>query len=118
MDTLEPRNSLARRMTLGVGAAAGGITLLILAALSRGIAGVVVGGAVALLGSAISGSKKDRTPGLIVAGVGIVAAVSSLSRILPILPNLGWLMSLSGAGLLAGGIVALVRSIGSLRKRM
>lgn len=105
-------------MTLGAGAAAGGTALLILAALSRGIAGVVVGGAIALLGGALAGSKQDRAPGLIVAGVGIVAGVSSLSRILPALPNLGWLMSLSGAGLLVGGILALVRSLGSLRRRM
>jgi len=105
-------------MTLGVGATVGGLSLLVIAGLSRGILGVIVGGAVALLGFAVSGTKKDRPMGLAVAAVGIVAGLSSLSRIVPILPNLGWLIWVSGIGLLAGGIAALVRSIGSLRQRM
>jgi hypothetical protein len=98
-------------MTLGVGASLGGAALLILTGLSHGLLGAIVGGAVVILGSVLAGSRQDRSAGLVVAGIGMVACISSFT-------HLGWLILLSGVGLLSGGIVALIRSIRSLRRRM
>jgi hypothetical protein len=100
----------------GVGAVVGGAGLLILSALS-GVLGLIAGGVIAVVGFALTGSKSDRTAGIVAVVAGIVTAVSSLHRFIPVFPNLGWLMWIPGIALLGTGIYSLIKFFRGLKSR-
>lgn len=107
-----PTRTLIRHGTAGVGGLLGGAALLILGSLG-GPWAFIVGGAVALAGTAIAASnKEDRTPGGIVAGAGILTVLSGIG-----LGIGGGLLTLGGLGLLAVGGMGLVKFIRGLRSR-
>jgi hypothetical protein len=117
MSDIVPRSQLTKQGVQGTIAVAGGIGVLVLASLG-GLLGVVVGAVIAVVGIALSGGKKERTAGLVIAGLGAVTAVSSL----PVLGSLfgglfHWIMGAGGVILLAVGGISLFRFFSNLRKR-
>lgn len=116
MSDIVPRSEVSRQGVRGVGAVVGGAGLIILSALGP-LLGLIAGGALAIVGFALTGSKPDRRAGFITLAAGVVTAVSALHRFIPLFPNLSWLMWIPGIGLLAIGAVSLVRFFSNLRKR-
>jgi hypothetical protein len=119
MSDIVPRSQLNKRGVQGVAAIAGGIGVLILSAFGGHlIGGLLVGGAITIVGLALSGSKNDRTVGLVTAALGAATIISSI----PFLRGIGGffhgLMVASGIVLLGIGGLSLFRFISGLRKRM
>ena len=110
MSEIVPRSEVSRQGVRGVGALIGGAALLLLSALHP-IGAFIIGGVLAVGGFALTGSKSDRTLGFIAAGAGIVTIVSQLIHPLHLI------FVIPGIGLLAVGVVSLVRFFGNLRKR-
>jgi hypothetical protein len=117
MSDLVPRSQLTRQGVKGVGAVAGGVGLLVLSSLS-GVLGLIAGGILTIVGFSLTGSKSDRTAGVFTAGAGIVTALSSLHRFIPVFPNLSWLMWIPGIGLIGMGVFSLFHFFRNLKKRM
>jgi hypothetical protein len=116
-DIVPSRNELSRQGVRGVIAAAGGIGALILAGIG-GWAGIIVGGALAIIGIALSGGKKERTAGLVTAGLGGAVLVSSLPVLHGLVGGLfHWVMRVSGIILLGIGGFSLFKFFSGLRKR-
>jgi hypothetical protein len=120
MSDLVPRSELNKRALQGIVATGGGIATLIVAGISGAhwLAGVLIGGVVGVVGLVLSGSKSEKTAGIVTAVAGAGLLVSSL----PFLRGLfGWVHGvLIGGGivLLGVGVVSLVRFFSGLRKRM
>jgi hypothetical protein len=120
MSDLVPRSELNKRALNGIVAAGGGVATLIVAGISGAhwLAGVIIGGIVGVIGLALSGSKSERTAGIVTAAVGAAVLVSSF----PFLRGLfGWIHGVLVAGgvvLLGIGGVSLFRFFSGLRKRM
>ena len=114
MSDLVPRNRLAAQATKGIGAIVGGAVLLFLA--SNGIFGIIAGGLLTVAGLALSGSKKERTIGIVTAAVGIATLAAGIfgGRFFPF----QWLMRAAGIVLLGAGAFGLVRFFRDLKKRM
>ncbi len=118
MSDIVPRDRLTGQGVRGVVAVAGGIGILALAGIG-GVPGIIVGGALTVIGLAFSGPRSDRGAGLVTAAVGAAVLVSSI----PILHGLfgglfHWLMRAAGLILLGVGGFSLYRFISGLRKRM
>ncbi len=120
MNDLVPRDELVRQGSRGVGGLIGGTGLLVLHSLATigagfSLPGIIVGGALAVTGVGLSsGTKADKTGGMVLAGAGVVTGIASL----PIIGGLaGGLMWVAGLGLLGAGGVNLYRFIRGLRKR-
>jgi hypothetical protein len=117
MSDIVPRSQLSGQAVRGVVAVAGGVGALILAGIG-GIPGIIVGGALAVVGFALSGSKTERTLGIVTAVLGGAVLVSSL----PFLHGLGsffhWIMRAAGVVLIGVGGFSLFKFISGLRKRM
>jgi hypothetical protein len=114
MSDLVPRKTLVKQGGQAIGGVVGGIAVLALTGL-HAIPALIVGGAVALIGLAISGSKDDRTAGLITVGAGALTALTAV----PLIGGLaGTLMTISGIGLLVMGGINLFKFVKNYRKRM
>ena len=118
MSNLPARSELAKTAVRGFGALGGGVALLVLAGLSRGLIGVIVGGALAVVGLSVGSSRSDRTAGVITAAAGILSILSGLSSIVGGFPNLSGMMWVAGIGLAAYGGFSLYRFFTNLRRRM
>jgi hypothetical protein len=116
MSEIVPRSQLTRQGAKGVGAVAGGLGLIILSSLGP-ILGLIAGGVLTVVGLSLSGSKSDRTAGIVTAASGIVTVVSALHHVVPIFPSLGWLMWVPGIGLIALGAISLVRFLSGMKTR-
>jgi hypothetical protein len=121
MNDVVPRDALVKYGTKAVSGIGGGIILLLLRGLASGgsgafsLFGLILGGALALSGYAISRNKEDRALGMIVSGVGILTAVSAL----PIVGGLaGALMWIAGIGLVVGGGINLFKFLRGRKTRM
>lgn len=112
MSDIVPRGTLTRQAMMGIGAAGGGIALLVL--VGNGLFSIIAGGILAVAGLALSGGKSDRTAGVVTAGVGIAALATGIFPHIPFIP---WLMRAGGIVLLAGGAVLLFRFFKNLKKR-
>jgi hypothetical protein len=113
-----PTNVLAKRGVSAVACLAGGVGLLVLAALGArfpivGIAAGAVLGVVGI-GAVISKDPDDRKPGLVVLAAGIL---SVLSRVPVVRAFAGTLLGVGALGLLAAGIWNGVRFFTELKKR-
>lgn len=114
MSDLVPRKTLVKQGGQAIGGVAGGIVLLALTGI-HGIPALVVGGVIAVIGLAISGSKSDRTAGVITTAAGVLTAVAAVPFIGGIA---GTLLSISGIGLLVMGGINLFKFIKGYRKRL
>ena len=119
MSDIVPRNQLAKQGVYGVMAAGGGVALLILAG---GTWFATIAGAVLFIaGLALSGSKSDRTLGVVTAVVGGVALATGLLGHIPVLSwfvhAADFVIRATGIVLIGTGIYSLIRFFGNLRKR-
>ena len=115
MNEIVPREEVSKQGVRAAGGIAGGIGLLVLAALGP-VAGAIAGGLLAIVGLSQTRSKQDRRPGWVLAAVGAAALVAS------VVPGIGGLaevlLRLSGIGLLGFGGYSLYQFIRNLRRRM
>ncbi len=116
MNDIVPRNELTRHGMKGVGAIAGGVGLIVLSSLGA-VLGLIAGGVLAVVGLSLTGSKSDRTAGVVTAVAGAATVVSALHHILPVFPNLSWLMWIPGIGLLGAGIYSMVKFFRGMKTR-
>ena len=127
MNDLVPREKLVKQGMRGLGGIAGGAGLFVLRLFTGGVlihlplnltlslSGLVAGGLVTLVGLAIGASREDRRAGLAVAAAGLLTLAASL----PLVGGLGSrLMGIGAVGLLAFGVVNLLRFLRNLRRRM
>ena len=115
VNEIVPREEVSKQGVRAAGGIAGGIGLLVLAALGP-VAGAIAGGLLAIVGVSQTRSKQDRRPGWVLASVGAAALVAS------VVPGIGGLaevlLRLSGIGLLGFGGYSLYQFIRNLRRRM
>jgi hypothetical protein len=116
MSEIVPRSQLTRQGVKGVAAAAGGLGLIILSSLGP-VLGLIAGGVLTVVGLSLSGSKSDRTAGIVTAGAGVVTVISALHHVIPLFPSLGWLMWVPGIGLIALGAISFVRFLRGMKTR-
>lgn len=114
MSDIVPRNVLTKQGVKGVGAVAGGATLLVLASLLAhwGWFGIVIGAVLTLGGLALSGSRSDRTAGIVTAVAGGAILLTGIFG-----GPLPWLVGAAGLVFLGGGIYSLVKFFRGLRSR-
>jgi hypothetical protein len=113
MGDIVPRESIVKYGTNAAGGVIGGILMLSLRHLPF-VPALIVGGVFAIAGLLISRSSEDRTTGGILIGAGVLIAVAGIPFIGGIA---GFLMIVSGVGLLAIGVVNIVRFFKGLRSR-
>jgi len=127
LDPVDSRKELTGRGVRGVGAAAGGIALLVLKGLAGalgGVVGVVLGGIALVVGSTSikSESKADKTGGAIALGAGALLVLSGLSRFsIPIISGIAGfstaLVGLGAVGLIGYGAWNIFKFVKGLRNR-
>jgi hypothetical protein len=110
MGDIVPRKEVSREGMKAIGGLAGGAALMALAGLGT-IPGLIVGGALTLVGLGLTLSREDRTAGGIAAGAG---ALTVLSRLFGFG---GGLLFVGGAALLISGSISLVNFIRKLKSR-
>lgn len=112
MSDIVPRNEVSRSGVKGVGAVAGGATLLVLSAISSvPVLGVIAGAVLAVIGFSLTTSRSDRTAGVVTAVAGIVTAAAAL------IPGLRWLVWLPGLGLIGTGVYMLFKFFRGMKSR-
>jgi hypothetical protein len=112
MGEIVPRSQVTRHGMKGVGAIAGGAGLMILSSISAiPVIGAVAGGVLAVVGFALTGSKSDRTAGIVTAAAGILTVAAAL------IPGLRSLIWLPGIGLIGAGVYSLVKFIRGMKTR-
>jgi hypothetical protein len=114
MNDIVPRRTLARQGVQGVVFLVGGIVLVAVA--GGGLFGIVAGALAAVVGLALTGSKQDRSAGVVatVAGV-VVLAAGIFGR------QLGWLLwplRIAGIALAGLGGYWIWKFVANLRTRM
>lgn len=115
MGDMVPRKELVSQGSKGIGGIVGGGVILALNAITGFVPSLVVGGIIGLVGLAMSRSEDDRKAGLAIAGVGALTAITAI----PAIGGLaGWLLGVSGFGLLIMGGINLFKFIRGYRKRM
>ncbi len=112
MSDIVPRGRLTKQAMMGIGAAGGGIALLVL--VGHGLFSIIAGGILAVAGLALSGGKSDRTAGVVTAVVGVATLVTGL---LPGFAFLRWIMTAGGVVLIGTGVVLLFRFFKNLKNR-
>jgi len=114
MGDLVPKKQLVSYGSKGVGGVIGGAAILALGALGA-IPSLIVGGIIGLVGLGVSRSADDRKAGLVMAAAGAAVAITAIPGIGPLA---GWLLGVSGIGLLALGGWNLFKFIRGYKKRM
>jgi hypothetical protein len=113
-----PNNVLAKRGVRAIGCLAGGVGLLLLAALGARfpIVGIAAGAVLGIVGMGAVASKDpdDRKPGFVVLAAGIL---SVLSRVPVVRAFAGTLLGVGAFGLLAVGIWNGIRFLREIKKR-
>ncbi|MBN2533780.1 MAG: hypothetical protein JXB88_12870 [Spirochaetales bacterium] len=113
MGELVPRKDMVKQAMMGIGGIGGGIAIFLLGGLPWP-AGMIVGGIIAVIGFAISTSKKDRTAGLMTLGAGALLAISKIPGIGPLA---GFVLGVAGVGLLLVGGLSIYKFIKNLNAR-
>jgi glucose dehydrogenase len=113
MNEIAPRSQVTKNGVKAVGAIAGGVALIVLAAGS--LFAIVAGVVLTVAGLALSSSKSDRTAGIVTTVVGVAAlATGILGRWIPGIP---WLMRLAGIVFVGVGIYSLVTFFRGMKTR-
>ncbi len=110
MGDIVPRKEVERDGIRGFGGLAGGAGLLVLSSLGM-IPGLIVGGALTLVGLGVAGSKRDRVAG------GVAAAAGILTLLSKVLGFGGGFLLVGGIGLLAFGGYSLYNFFKKLKSR-
>lgn len=113
MTDLVPRSTLVRQGVQGVLSVAGGIVML--AASRGGLLSIVLGALIAIAGLALTGSRSDRTAGLVAVAAG---AVTLAGGIFGRLAWMLWPMLAAGVALIGLGGYWIWKFIANLRTRM
>jgi hypothetical protein len=112
MSDIVPRNEVTKSGVKGVGAVAGGTTLLVLSAVSHiPVIGIIAGAVLAVVGFSLTSSRSDRTAGVVTAVAGIVTAAAAL------IPGLRWLIWVPGVGLIGAGVYMLFKFFRGVKSR-
>jgi hypothetical protein len=114
MSDIEPRSQVSKNGMKGVGALAGGVGLVVLSALGP-LLGLIAGGVLTVVGLSLSGSKSDRTAGIVTAGAGIVTAGIAVLSFLG--AHLNGLLAIPGVVLIGAGIWSLIKFFRGVRSR-
>ena len=109
MSDIVPRSEVTKNGVKAVGTIAGGVTLLILAAVH--LFAIIAGGVLVVAGLALSSSKSDRTAGIVTVVVGAAALVSG------IIPGISLIMRIAGILFIGTGIYALVKFFRGMKTR-
>ena len=119
MNDIVPRKEMVKLGLMGIGGVGGGLGLFLLKGIASiggalSIPGLIAGVLVTTAGMVVASSKEDRRAGMLTAGAGAITVVASL----PLIGALaGWLMSLAGIGLIAGGAYSLYKFWKGLKSR-
>jgi hypothetical protein len=114
MSDMEPRTQVSRNGVKGVGALAGGVGLVVLSLLGP-VLGLIAGGVLAVVGFSLTGSKSDRTAGMVAAGAGIVTAGVAVLSFLG--AHLNGLLAIPGVALIGAGVWSLFKFFRGVRSR-
>ena len=114
MGDIVPRKDLVKSGSKGIGGIIGGALILALNALNP-IASLIVGGIIGITGLGISRTKEDKATGYVIAAAGALTAITAIPAIGGIA---GWLLGVSGVGLLLLGGWNLIKFIMGYRKRL
>jgi len=114
MNEIVPRKELVKQGVKGFAGVGGGIGLFILnwVASAGFLPGLIVGGAVTVVGMLIGTSKEDRKAGMITAAAGIATILAAT-----IGGVVGWLLPAAGLVLIGLGAFSLFKFFRNLRKR-
>ena len=113
MGDIVPRKSVAKYATKAAGGIVGGIVIIILKTLPF-VPALIIGGIVALIGFSLSRSREDTVAGYIIGAAGILIALGGI----PIIGGIaGFLLTVSGIGLIVAGGINLFRFFKGLRSR-
>lgn len=116
MGDIVPRKSLVKYGSQGVGGIIGGIVLLALNGMG-GIGSLIVGGMLAVVGLVVSRSDDDKTTGQIATVAGLITAATAIP-VSFISGIAGFLLGVSGVGLLIAGGINLVKFLRGYKKRV
>ena len=114
MGDLVPRKDLVNQGSKGIGGIIGGAIVLALNALNP-IASLIVGGIIGITGLGISRKREERLTGYVLAGAGALTAITAIPAIGGVA---GWLLGVSGIGLLLIGGWNLIKFVMGYRKRL
>ncbi len=114
MSDIVPRSTLARHGVQGVVFLVGGIVLVAVA--GGGLFGIIAGALAAVVGIALTGSKQDRSAGVVATLGGLVVVAGSLlgHRFAWLL----WPLRVAGIALAGLGVYWIWKFVANLRKRM
>ncbi len=116
MNEIVPRDVLMKQGAKAAGGIGGGTALLILSAVTASpIPALVIGGVLTVVGLAITSKSSDEK---LAGGVTTAAGVLALLKAVPFLHGLaGWLIGVSGVGLIIAGGISLYKFIKGLKSR-
>ncbi len=114
MGDLVPKKDLVKSGSKGIGGIVGGALVLALNALNP-IASLIVGVIVGVTGLGMSRNKDEKGTGMLVAAAGGLTAITAIPAIGGVA---GWLLGVSGIGLLLMGGWNLIKFIRGYRKRL
>ncbi len=113
MGDIIPRQHVIKYGSKAVGGIVGGIIIITLKTLPF-IPALIVGGIVALIGFSLSRSREDTLASYLIGAAGILIALGGI----PIIGGIaGFLLTVSGIGLIVAGGINLFRFFKSLRSR-
>ena len=116
-DEIPPATNLSKNGITAFFCTAGGVFLIVLQIVSRfRVLGLIVGAVVCAvgIGALMSKDPADRRPGAVITAAGVLAV---LSKVKPIAPVAGTLLSIGAVGLLALGIWNGIKFLIGLKKR-
>ncbi len=114
-----PREKLTKQGITGVVSAVGGVASLIFASITASVAGgIIVGGIVTVAGLLLSGTKHEKTAGVITTVVGAATLAGSLPVLRGIFePLVHGVLVAGGIVLLGVGVYSLVKFFRGLKSR-
>ena len=116
-DDIPPASTLSKQAITAFFCTAGGVSLIVLQAVSKiPVVGLIAGAVICAvgIGALLSKDPADRKPGAVITAAGALAV---LSKIRPIAPLAGTLLTIGTVGLLALGIWNAIKFFTGLKKR-
>ena len=109
MSDIVPRSEITKNGVKAVGAIAGGVTLLVLAAVP--LFAIIAGSVLVVAGLALSSSKSDRAVGIVTVVVGAASLVTGIFH------GTSWIMQIAGILLIGTGIYAVWKFFRGMKTR-